>query len=289
MKILITGGSGFIAKNLSAQLKKYYKIIKLRRKQLDLLNSQKVFAYFKKNKFDVIVHTATYDATRKHSTKDPSKVLGNNLTMFFNIVRCQDNFGKMIYFGSGAEFDRRHWIPKMKENYYDYYVPQDQYGYSKYLMTKYTLLNKKIYNLRLFGLFGKYDDWRTRLIPNLCYLTVMNKIIRIDQNKYYDFLYINDLAKIVQWFIDNKPKKNIYNVCTCHTIDFKNIAKKILKISGKKLAIKIKKKGWGREYSGDNSLLLKELKGFKFTSIDVSLKSLYNWYVKNEYIFKKNE
>ncbi len=289
MKILITGGNGFIARNLSEQLNNKYKLFALNRQELDLLDSHKVYIYIKKNKFDVVIHAATYDAVAKSSIKDPTKVLENNLKMFFNLTRCRDYFGKMIYFGSGAEFGREHWIPKMKEDYFDTYVPTDQYGFSKYIMTKHTLSNNNIYNLRLFGMFGKHDDWKTRVIANVCYLAVTNLPIIIDQNKNYDFLYVNDLIKIVQWFIDNSPKKKVYNVCTGKVIDFVSVAKKIVKISGKKLAIKIKTKGLGTEYSGDNSLLLKELKRFEFTPIDVSLKCLHDWYDSNKHIIDKDK
>lgn len=287
VKILITGGGGFIAKNLFEQLNSKYSLLSLRSRELNLLDSLKVFNYIKNNKFDVVIHTATYDAVPKHSTKDPSKVLENNLKMFFNLTRCKDYFGKMIYFGSGAEFDRQNWQPKMKEDYFDQHVPSNQYGFSKYLMTKYAQLCKNIYNLRLFGVFGKYDDWRTRPIPNFCYYTLTNSTIKIDQNKKCDFLYIDDLVKIIHWFIDNTPKRKVYNICTGNVIDLKTIAKKIIKISGKKMAIKIRMKDWGREYSGDNTLLLDELKGFKFTPIDVSLKLLYHWYDKNKNIIRK--
>ena len=242
--------------------------------------------FFKKNQFDVVIHTANYDSAAKYSTKDPAKVLEQNLKMFFNIVRCQDYFGKMIYFGSGAEFDRQHWIPKMKEDYFDSHIPQDQYGLSKYIMTKYAEQHNNIYNLRLFGVFGKYDDWRTRFIPHACCHAVMNLPIIIEQNKYYDFLYIDDLIKIVKWFISTTPKQKVYNICIGQTIDFKTIAQKIVKISGKTLEIKINKDGLGKEYSGDNSRLLYEIKSLKFRPIDQSLKALYHWYDSNKHIIK---
>jgi GDP-L-fucose synthase len=209
--------------------------------------------------------------------------------MFFNITRCKDYFDKVIYFGSGAEFSRENWIPKMKEDYFDQYIPTDQYGFSKYIMTKYAQSSNNIYNLRLFGVFGKYDDWRTRFIPNACCHAVLNLPIRIDQNKYFDFLYIDDLIKIVKWFINNRPKQNVYNVCTGKIIDFKTIAEKIIEISGKKLEINIKVEGLGREYSGDNTLLTRELKKFKFSSIDDNIRDLYNWYDLNKNIIKKDE
>ncbi len=281
-KILITGGSGFIARNFSEQLKDEYEIFSPNRQELDLLEDSVVFNYIKNNKFDVVVHAATYDAAPKHSTKDPAKVLENNLRMFFNIVRCKNHFGKLIYFGSGAEYSREHWVSKMKEDYFDCNVPEDQYGYSKYLMTKYTLLNKNIYNLRLFAVFGKYEDYKVRLISSLCSSAVLNKPLTIEQNKFYDFTYINDLIKIIKWFIDNDPKHKIYNVCSGKTIDFETIAKKILKISGKRLDVIINKPGLGAEYSGDNTLLLSEIKDFKFTPIDDSIKALYDWYDQNK-------
>lgn len=289
MKILITGGSGFIARNLFEQLQKEHEIIAPNSKELDLLDSEKVSDYIKSNKFDVIIHTATYDAAPKHSTKDPSKVLENNLRMFFNVAKCKDYFGKMIYFGSGAEFGRENWIPKMKECYFDTHVPTDQYGFSKYIMAKHALASSNIYNLRLFGVFGKYDDWRTRFIENACCHAVFGMPIRINQSSFFDFLYIADLARIVKWFIENNPKRHVYNVCTGSNYEFKSLAEKIIKISGKKLDINIKMEGIGREYSGDNSLLMSELKGFKFTSIDESLKELYYWYDLNKQLIEKDK
>lgn len=289
MKILVTGAKGFTARNILEKLNGQYDLIPVTRKDLDLLDPQKVCQFIKKNHFDVIVHTATHDAVARGSTKDPAKVLENNLKMFFHIARCRDYFGKMIYFGSGAEFGREYWKHKMKEEYFDVHIPQDQYGLSKYIMTKYTEMSDNIYNLRLFGIFGKYDDWKTRFIPNICCYAAHNLPIPIEQDKLYDFLYIDDFVAIVKWFIDNKPKYKVYNACTGKTIGFKTIANKLIKISGKKLAIKIKKSGLGREYSGDNSRLLKEIKDFRFTPFDRALKNLYTWYDLNKNIIDINK
>lgn len=282
MKILITGGNGFIAKSLYEVFAGKYDVVILNSKELNLLDSSTVFKCLKEKGFDIVIHTATYDAAPWFSEKDPSMVLENNLRMFFNIVRCSDYFGKMIYFGSGAEFNRDNWIPEMKEDYFDQYVPSDQYGFSKYLMTKYTASNNNIFNLRLFGTFGKYDDWRYRFIPNACVRAMLDLPITINQNRYFDYLYIDDLIEIVEWFIHNKPSSNIYNVCTGKVYDLKSLAQKVISISGKNLEIQIKTPGLGREYSGNNSMLLEELKGFKFTSIDKSIKALYDWYVDNK-------
>jgi GDP-L-fucose synthase len=277
-KILITGGGGFIAQNIYGNLRENYDVISLNREELDLLNSSKVSEYIKQKKIDIVIHSATYDAAPKHSTKDPAKVLENNLKMFFNISRCKNYFEKMIYFGSGAEFDREHWIPKMKEGYFDKYVPSDQYGFSKYVMTKYAESNENIFNLRLFAVLGENDDWKTRFIPNACCQAIEKKSIEIYQNAFYDYLDVKDLTKIINWFIDNHPKEKVYNICSGKVYDRKDLAKKIIELSEKDLKINVQNKEMGKEYSGDNSLLLKELGNFEFTRIEDSIRRLYNFY-----------
>ena len=281
-KLLITAGNGFVAKNLTEQLQNEYSIMAPKRQELDLTDTENVSQFIKKNNFDVVIHTATYDAVAKFSTKDPTKVLENNLKMFFNISRCKDYFGRLIYFGSGAEYSREHWIPEMKEDYFDKYVPTDQYGFAKYIMTKYTLSNKNIVNLRLFGLYGKHDDWRTRLIPNLCCLATHGLPLSINQNKKYNYIYIDDLIKIVKWFIENNSSHNVYNVCSGSVIEYKTIAEKIKLISNKNLEIIIKQDGLGVEYSGNNSLLTSEFNNIKFTPFDNGIKELFNWYELNK-------
>lgn len=287
MKIFITGGTGYIGRNLKEQLNNSYEIFSPSSTDINLLDESLVSDYIKKHKFDVVIHSATWDATI-NSKKDISKVLDHNCRMFFNLARCSDYYGKMIYYGSGAEYDREFWIPKMSEDYFDTHVPKDAYGFSKYIMAKYAQNSKNIYNLRLFGIFGKYEDWEIRFISNACCKAVFDLPITIKQNVFFDYMYVDDLIKITKWFIDNNPKEKIYNVCTGYTFDLLTLAKKILAISNKNLPIKIANNGLGKEYSGDNSRLLREL-GYTFYDIDTSIKELYKWYEINKYLIKKGK
>jgi GDP-L-fucose synthase len=289
MKVLITGGNGFIARSLAESLSDEHDIVSCNRQQLNLLDAPQVSDCIKSNHFDVVIHTATYDAAPAFSKKDPARVLENNLKMFFNVARCEQDFGKMIYFGSGAEFSRPHWKPKMSEEDFDQHVPEDQYGFSKYIMTKYALKSRNIYNLRLFGLFGKYDDWRYRFIPNACARAVLGLPIKIRQNKRFDFMAIDDLSRIVRWVIQDRPRQKVYNVCSGRAFEFKELARKIIDLSGKQLELQTEQDGFGGEYSGDNSSFLTECKGFQFTSIDESIISLYRWYDSNKHILNADE
>ena len=292
-KILITGGSGFIARSLHEEFSNCYflplkrNVLTPSRKELDLLNAQKVFDYIKENKFDIIIHSATYDAVPRFSTKDSALVLENNLKMFFNIARASDYFGKMIYFGSGAEAGREKWIPRMTEEYIESQMPKDQYGLSKHIMNEYAQLSNNIYNLRLFGVFGKFDDWRYRFVSNACCKTVLDMPITINQNVRFDYMDINDLVKIVKWFIDNDPKHHSYNVCSGKAYDYVTLANKILSLSLKDLRIIVNTPGLKKEYSGDNTLLKDTIKDFEFTDLDESIKELYNWFCVNKQIIQK--
>jgi len=283
MKILITGASGFIGRNISEQLKDRYKIYAPSSSELDLLEDDKVSRYLKANNFDVVIHAASWNATR-NSKKNLKKVLNNNLRMFFNIARNGNCFGKMIYYGTGAEYDRGHWIAKMKEEYFDLYVPQDDYGFSKYIISKYTERSRNIYNLRLFGVFGKYEDWEIRFISNACCKAIYSLPIAIRQNLFIDYLDIEDLIKITEWFIGNDAGERIYNVCTNKALDLLSLARKVIAASGKKLDILIKKPGLGVEYSGSNEKLIREMGEYSFKDIDASIADLYKWYLS-----KKNE
>ncbi len=289
MKILITGGDGFIARSLFKGLQGEYSVTSMNREKLDLLDSKQVFKYIKNNFFDVVIHAATYDTAPVTSTKDPAKVLENNLNMFFNLARCQDCFGKMIYFGSGAEFGRQYWKPKMKEDYFGEHIPIDAYGLSKYIMSEHAAASRNIFNLRLFGVFGEYDDWRYRFISNACCKAVLNLPIVMKQNKIFDFLYIHDLIKIVKWFVQNEPQKHVYNVCSGQAYAFKALAQKIISAASKNLEIIAGTDNHVLEYSGDNSLLRSEVRDFKFSSIDDAIGNMYQWYEENKHMLKKEE
>lgn len=280
-KILVTGAGGFIGKNLIEQLGPYYKVWPLTSSELNLLDEIAVKSFLQKSNFDVVIHTATHNATVK-STKDLTLVLRNNLQMYTNLYRCRGFFGKMIYYGSGAEYDSRHYVPKMSEEYFDKHVPDDDYGFSKYIMNILAQKTDNIINIRAFGVYGKYEDWRIRFISNACCKAIFNMPITINQNIYFDYLYIDDLVKITKWFIDSSPRFHDYNICTGVPIDLVSIANMIKEISKKNMPIIIKTPGLKKEYSGNNLRLLSEIGSFHFSSIEKNINYLMEWYESNK-------
>jgi len=279
IRILITGSSGFIGKNLVEAFAGRYEIDAPASTELDLREENAVRQYLQRNQFDVIVHTATTRSNRRLGA--PSDMLDRNCRMFFNLVRNQDLFGRMIYFGSGAEYDRRGLPARVSEEYFDTCVPADVYGFSKYICAKYAEGHPKIVNLRLFGVFGKYEAWDVRFISNACARVVHGLPIVIRQNAVFDYLHVLDLAKITEWFIENTPQQTVYNVSAGRGWELRELAGIVAAVSGRNPKIQLLNPGMGAEYTGDNSRLIREMPALQFEPMQRAIAALYGWYEEN--------
>jgi len=281
LKILIIGSQGFIGKNLIEKFTNKYELLIPGHKDLDLLNEKAVNSFFKENTIDIVINCAVVGGSRKE--EHISSALSDNLKIFFNLLKNKNRYKKMIHLGSGAEYDKSKPIVEVREADFGKTIPQDEYGFFKYICSKYIEKEENIVSLRIFGLFGKYEDFRYRFISNAIVNNLKGLPITINQNVFFDYLDIDDFVKIVDYFINHKAKHKFYNVGTGNNIDILTIAKKIKTISDKKSEIEVKNKGLNNEYTCNNERLSNELKTFKFTSFDQSLKELYMWY-KKEFI-----
>lgn len=274
--ILITGANGFIGKNLSEQLKDKYNLLTPPRSELDLLDECKVDSFFKKNNIDVIIHAAVVGGSRKEEQIDSA--LSQNLRMFFNILKNKKYFKKMICLGSGAEYDKTKPIIEVKETDFEKTIPSDEYGFFKYICSKYIEEQDNIVSLRIFGMFGKYEDYRYRFISNAICQNLSGSPITINQNVFFDYVFIDDFVKIVDHFIENEVKDKFYNIGTGKKIDLVTVANLINKIADKKSEIIVKNNGLNNEYTCNNERLMSELNSFEFSDIKDSIKKLFDWY-----------
>ena len=281
-KILITGSSGFIGRNLKEYLEKKYDVSAPSSAELNLLDAKAAEDYLKKNRFDEIIHAAVYRVTR-NSDKDPQLDISNNLRMFFNLAHCNKLYSRLFYFGSGAEYGKQKPIVQVREEDFEKRIPVDDYGFFKYVINSSLPSFPTIYNLRLFGVFGKYEDYEIRFISQVLCRLLLNKKITINRNVYFDYLYIDDLVRIVERFIEMKliPFQTI-NVCTGKRIDLLTIADHVKKIAGKNMTITISHNGLSNEYTAQNKLLKKLLPDMSFTSLNNALGELFQWYSENK-------
>ncbi len=286
MNILLTGGSGFIGRNiLESNLREKYNFYAPGHKELELMDEDSVRKYITVNKIDVIIHAAAKPGHR--NATDPANIFYFNTRIFFSLARNSDIFQKMIIIGSGAIYDMRYYKPKMREEYFGSHIPADEHGLSKYVIGKYIENREKFIDLRIFGIFGKYEDYAIRFISNMICKTIFDLPLTMKQNRKFDYIYIDDLMPVLDYLIQNKSRYHTYNVTPDESIELFRLAEMVLDISGKDLPIVKARDGIGPEYSGDNVRLKEDIKGFEITSFEQSIKNLYLWYFENKNLIKK--
>ena len=275
-KVLITGSNGFIGRNLQEHLGTKYNIFPVSRREADLLDQKQVEQLFRQENIDVVIHSANQGKLGRGRNVDME--LKNNLKMFLNMEHCQAYYGKMLLFGSGAEYDKRRDLSLVDEEDFGISIPADGYGLSKYLMSKIITKSDNIYNLRLFGIFGPYENYNYRFISNMICKVLSGVDIVIHQNSLFDYLYIKDFCRIIPWFIEHTPKDKCYNVCTGNRQELVSIAKEILKQANSARGIQVEQDGLNKEYTGSNRRLLKELGTFTFTPMEQAIEEMIDYY-----------
>lgn len=275
--ILLTGGNGFVGKNvLESFLAEKYRIEAPSSKELNLIDEKNVQQYFASHRPDIVIHAAVKPGHR--NAKDSNNLFFANTRMFFNLERYSANYEKMLVIGSGAIYDNRNYCSKMREEDWLLNIPIDEHGYCKYVCEKVIAKSRNIYDLRVFGVFGKYEDYAIRFISNAICKSLFDLPITIKQNRKFDYLYIDDLMPILDWFIANNPNHKAYNLTPDYSISLFDLALLVKEISGKSsLPIIVAENGMGLEYSGDNSRLKAEC-DVQFMPIKSAVKRLYHWY-----------
>lgn len=269
MNILITGGSGFIGKNLLEGLKDEYKVFAPRHSELEIVDTDAVRKYIVKNKIKIVIHTAV---------KGGDQVLENILRMFLSIYNNLDLLDKFINFGSGAEFAKTRDLKKVKETELGKFIPQDNYGLGKLICSQLSSGNKKIVTILPFGIYGPGEDYRFKFISNSIVKNLFKLPIKIKQDVIFDYLYIKDLLPIIKFFLENKKYHGDFNISTTESISLKEIVGIINEVGKFKSKITISKKNYNYQYTGSNQKLKKTIPHLKISSYKAAIKNLYNYY-----------
>ena len=254
MNILITGGNGFIAANIYKTIKDSHNVHLTNRQTLDVLDRIQVEKFFDDNRIDMVIHTAVSGGSR--IKEDDVRTLINNLAMFDNLVQNKHKYGHLIHFGSGAEFDRRGDIVSAKEDAES--CPIDYYGLSKKIIKREIDKIENFFNLRIFGCFGE-DELETRFIKSAVKSVKSGHAIKIHQNRYMDFFYIDDLCKVIEYYIENISKKDLpkdMNLCYNKHKSLLDMANKINKLMGRSCEnVVVQQAGYYTEYTGNGKTL----------------------------------
>jgi dTDP-4-dehydrorhamnose reductase len=255
MNILITGANGFVGSNICSflQTNSKYKIFKGTRATIDLYSCKNVSEYVTTHKIDTIIHCAI-EGGKRTDIDSPSSFY-NNLLMYENLIRVRTKVNQFINIASGAEFDRRNDINGYDESQLFNNVPSDFYGLSKNIIAKSVLYNNGT-NLRLFGCFND-NELTSRFIKGNIQAYIEKKPIIIHQNKYMDFVYINQLTEFVNYVLTHSIKSEDYNVVYKEKYMLYDIANMINNLDSYSVPITIVNNQIGNGYCGSGEKLSK--------------------------------
>ena len=182
MRVCVLGANGFFGRYF---LKTHPEWFGITRVDVDLTNQVDTEKFFMVNKYDVVVHCAVKGGSML--VPEDGNITHDNILMFENVRRVFK--GKMLYLSSGAG---------TRGN-----PPVDPYGLSKWIIDKRIEHIDNTYTLRIFGCYasGEPDPHNRDSFKTIC---KQEGHITIDKDKYFDFVDIEDVRKVVCEYIDGK-------------------------------------------------------------------------------------
>ena len=157
-KILFTGGNGFIGRQVIPFIQKAgYEVVRPRSTQVRLEVDREVATLFDDGQhYDAIIHAAIVGGRR--DADDDYRVLYTNLNMFETLYKYVDQTDMFINLDSGASYSRPAPVEEPSPEDFGKLIPEDPYGFSKYIIAKRVLDSSKGLNLRIFGCFGEHEE-----------------------------------------------------------------------------------------------------------------------------------
>ena len=274
--VLITGAgpTGVTGRAIKEYLENDYVILAPSSKELDLTDDAAVRSYFDAHHIDFVVHCATYRSNISQTTHMFDEELESNLRMFFSLASQSEKYEKMIYLGSGAEFDKSRPIVNIKEEQFGESIPKDKYGFGKYIMNQHCRNSKNIYNLRMFGTLNPYERYTKNVVCNLCAKAVMGLPLTLKRDVKFSWIDIRDVTKAIKFLLEHEVNRHDYNIALQKPYKLSYIAKIIQKIAGLKEPVYFEQEGLNYEYSCDNSLIQKNIP-LNYIQITESINCIY--------------
>lgn len=266
MKVLFTGASGFVGRNVVPYLQTRCDLLTPGRHDLDLYDERQVRDYIRDNGVEIVFHCANPNPV-KNALDHAETMFEDSIRMFMNLYSAQPCYRMMFTLGSGAEYDKRMDIVSVAEADEFRSVPGDGYGLAKYTMNRLIALSEKQCNLRLFGCYGPTDH-ASKFITHVIRCCLRGEPITIRQNCWFDYLQVMDVASLMALFLDHAPRYRSYNVCSGERVTLLEIAETTRRLMGSKQEITVLNDGWNREYTASNARLREEFPEWKLTSLE---------------------
>lgn len=274
--VLITGAgpTGVTGRAIREYLENDYVTLAPSSKELDLTDDAAVRSYFDAHHIDFVVHCATYRSNISQTTHMVDEELESNLRMYFALASQSEKFEKMVYLGSGAEYDKTRPIVNIKEEQFGESIPKNKYGLGKYIMNQHCRSSKNIYNLRMFGTLNSYERYTKNVVCNLCAKAVMGLPLALKRDVLFSWVDIRDVAQAIKYLFEHEVNRHDYNIALPIPYKLSDITEIIRDISGLKEYVKFEQEGFNNDYSCDTSHFSKEF-NINMITINESIRFIF--------------
>jgi UDP-N-acetylglucosamine/UDP-N-acetylgalactosamine 4-epimerase len=312
MRILVTGGAGFIGSNLSEKLLNDERVSLVRvldnlatgaKKNIEpfLGNPKFEFAEGDIRQFesclsacdgiDLITHQAALGSVPR-SIADPLTTNEVNITGTLNIFTAakEKNIKRVVYAASSSTYGDHPGLPKVEDKIGN---PLSPYAVTKYVMELYARVYASLYKmqfigLRYFNIFGPKQNPKgayAAVIPLFAKALIDNKspLINGDGSHSRDFTHVDNAvqANILSLFTENPSALNeVYNIACGHQTSLLELFNNLKKEAGSDL-----QPTHGPERLGDVKHSLadiskaKKLLGYDpVVSVEDGLRKTFRWY-----------
>jgi nucleoside-diphosphate-sugar epimerase len=220
MKILITGGNGFLGSHFINKLQnENHEIFVI------LRNTQNIREKILNFCPEVVVNFSWRGGNNYESVNDINQF--NNVVKgieLLNILSELQKKPKFIGIGSFSEYGTL----KNPATETDKEYPNNLYGLSKYTFKNYSKILCQKFNMKWCWVRPCYiygpGDVTTRLIPKIINTIIKNEKLELDScNKIIDYLYVSDFTNYLYSLIINDDTNGIYNLCSGNQYNLKDV------------------------------------------------------------------
>lgn len=294
-KVLITGGTGFIGRNVVAELiKRGYEVHSLVfppfapeqkglvQYEMNLMDSNAVDKFLSEHHFESLIHLAWYVGKGCHIADQNIDWTISTL----NLLTSFQKYGGKTFVGAGTISEYEYKFGYLLEDETPT-SPETLYGESKNSVYKIAKTFCKQHDMnfkwpRIFNLYGP-NEKPQRLMPSVINSCLKGEDVKVsDCLKFQDYLHVEDTAKgIVEVF--ESSLQGAVNICSGKPVQLRYIVNKIAELTNFKGNILwgAIPAAFGDEVVVGNNDKLKSIGWSPKYTLDEGLQQTINWWKEN--------
>lgn len=223
MRIILTGASGLVGKNIFEALEAEHYIFAPSRTEIDLSSYDNVLAYIARVNPELVIHCAGLVGGIAANIQNPVNFLIENLDMGRNVILAsyKNNVPKLINMGSSCMYPRTAINPLKEESILTGELEPTNEGYAlakivaerlcRYIKTENSTFDyKTLIPCNLYGSYDKFDIQKAHMVPSI--ITKLHDaviegkdsvVIWGDGTARREFMHIDDLVSFVKFAIQS--------------------------------------------------------------------------------------